>query len=372
LQNPFTIGIARKEIFCNREKEIKDLITYARGGSNVILTSPRRFGKTSLVHIVLEKLKKEGFLTAYIDLFPISSERDFIARFYEGIIEGIGKGISPQTLFNRIKNIFKRIVPSIEVKEDGFSFQIRFSGTEEGDVLLDDVMEGLYRYVKKHNIRACIALDEFQEITELPSSRRIEGILRSHMQLHNEISYFYIGSRRGVIKDMFTDKKRPFYKSAFLYFLNRIPRDSFVKCIIKAFEGSGKKCNTETASYIYDIAEGYPYYVQKLSLLAWDLTKNRCTVDIVKSAFEVMIETEKLDFESIWSSLTMSQKSLLRAIAIDPSKSIYSKEYLSKHNLSVGGIQKAIKTLLSKDLIEKDDQGIFRVTDPIFKRWLTF
>jgi len=371
LQNPFTLGIAIKEAFCNREREIKDLITYARGGSNVILTSPRRFGKTSLIHIVLEKLRKEGFLTAYIDLFPISSERDFITRFSEGIIDGIGKGISPQSLFNRIKNIFKRIVPSIEVKENGLSFQIQFNTAEDGDVLLDDVMEGLYRYVKKHNIRACIALDEFQEITELPSSRKIEGILRSHMQLHKEISYFYIGSRRSVIRDMFMDKKRPFYKSAFLYSLDRIPKDSFVRYIINAFEGSGKMCNRESASYIYDIAEGYPYYVQKLSLLAWDLTKNRCSIDIVKKAFEVMMETERLDFESIWSGLTMSQKSLLRAIATDPTVSIYSKGYVSKYNLSVGGIQKALKTLISRDLIERDNQGIFRVTDPVFKRWLT-
>jgi hypothetical protein len=231
-------------------------------------------------------------------------------------------------------------------------------------------MEGMYRYVKKHNIKACIALDEFQEITELPSSRRIEGILRSHMQLHDEISYFYIGSRRRVIKDMFMDKKRPFYKSAFMYFLAPIPRERFVDCIVKVFENTGKKCEIKAVSYIYDITEGYPYYVQKLSFLAWDLTKIRCTIDIVKSAFSILMETERLDFESVWSSLTISQKSLLKSIATDPTRSIYSKSYLGKHNLSVGGVQKAIKTLLSKDLVERDSQGNFRVTDPLFRRWL--
>ena len=80
--NSFIIGvIAPDEPFCNREKEQKDLISYARSGTNVLLFSPRRYGKSFLVKRILAQLEKEKALTVYIDLFPISREEDFVQRF---------------------------------------------------------------------------------------------------------------------------------------------------------------------------------------------------------------------------------------------------------------------------------------------------
>jgi len=36
----------------------------------------------------------------------------------------------------------------------------------------------------------------------------------------------------------------------------------------------------------------------------------------------------------------------------------YGREFLERHRLSIGGTQRAIKALFSKDLIEKDDKSI--------------
>ena len=43
LRNPFTLGIVQKEDFCDREKEIEDLLRYAKNGDNIVLFSPRRY-----------------------------------------------------------------------------------------------------------------------------------------------------------------------------------------------------------------------------------------------------------------------------------------------------------------------------------------
>jgi len=55
MQNPFTLGIVRKEDFCDREKEINNLLRYGRNGDNVVLFSPRRYGKSSLIAKVFER-----------------------------------------------------------------------------------------------------------------------------------------------------------------------------------------------------------------------------------------------------------------------------------------------------------------------------
>lgn len=370
MQNPFTIGIAKEEDFCNRKQELADLLNYARNGQNIVLYSPRRYGKSSLVNQVLKELEKEGVLTVYVDLFPVSSEHDFISMLATAVLKGIGRGVDPRTFGDKVKNLFSRLVPVFEVTPEGLGFFVKFDRSAKLELLLDDLMEGMYTYVKKKRLRACIALDEFQEVTELAESKKIEGILRSHIQHQKEIAYFYIGSRRRTLKDIFTDKGRPFYKSAFLYTLKEIPREDFVQHIRKKFEKSSKKCPSDAAEKIYDMVRGYPYYVQKLALLTWDITDKSCTVDLVAIAYKLLIKMETPDFEGIWSGLTLIQKALLKAIAREPTVSPFAKEYLERYGLTIGGTQKSIQALLGKDLIEKDEENKYRLTDPVMGTWL--
>ncbi len=371
MRNPFTLGIVKKKDFCDREKEIDDLLRYAENGQNVVLFSPRRYGKSSLVSQVFELLAGKGLLTIYVDLFPISSERDFVTRFSTAIFRSIGKGADPRTMAAKFKNLFSRFVPSIEVRPEGYSVSVKFDPTAETGFLLEDIMDGLYRYVRKKGLRACVALDEFQEITELPESKKIEGTLRSHIQFHTEIAYFYIGSRRRILSDMFTNKSRPFYKSAFLYTLKEISKKDFLSYIGKRFKDTGKVCPTEVAEKIYDTVRGYPYYVQKLSSIAWDITKKECSEKTFEEAYGILLDIESMDFEGIWSGMTLIQKSLLKAIAGDPTSSPYSREFLERHRLSIGGTQKAMQVLFSRDLIEKDPDGRYRLTDPVLGAWLS-
>jgi uncharacterized protein len=370
LRNPFTLGVVQRQDFCNRDKEIRDLLRYARNGDNIILFSPRRYGKSSLIRIVLELLEKEGFLTVYVDLFPISSEQDFISRFSSSVLKGIGKGVNPRTLGDKIGNLFKRLIPSIDVRPDGYSLSVKFDQTGETGLLLEDLMEGLYAHVKKKKLRACIALDEFQEITELPQSKKIEGILRSHIQFHKEIAYFYVGSRRRILNDMFLNKGRPFYKSAFSYILKEIVKEDFVSHIEKKFRETGKICPSDVAATIYDVVRGYPYYVQKQASILWDMTTKKCDAEMIKEAHRILVNMEAIDFEGIWSGLTLIQRAVLKAIAKEPTPSPYGREFLERHRLSIGGTQRAMKILFSRDLVEKGDKNIYRLTDPVMETWL--
>ncbi|MBW2568924.1 MAG: hypothetical protein JRD93_13670 [Deltaproteobacteria bacterium] len=84
--NPFYL----KEIpvdapFCDREKELADLISYAKSNTNVVLFSPRRYGKTSLIKRVQSNLKSYGTLTAYCDLFGVTSVEEIAGRIAKSI-----------------------------------------------------------------------------------------------------------------------------------------------------------------------------------------------------------------------------------------------------------------------------------------------
>lgn len=257
----------------------------------------------------------------------------------------------------------------MSVGEEGFNFSLEWNPKSEMPVLLEDLLTGMNAYVEKNGLRASIALDEFQEITELEESKEIEGILRSNIQTQRKISYYFIGSRRRILNDMFNNKNRPFYKSAFNYPLSKISREEFVSFIQKQFQGTNKKCQEKIAGLLYEKADGYPYYVQKLAYLLWEATEEEASQAQLEKSSQDLLRLEKADFEGLWSGLSLGQRSLLKTLALDPTRSPYSKDYLEKQGLSLGGTQKAMEALLSKDLIEEGEKG-FQLVDPVMAAWL--
>lgn len=343
MRNPFTLGlIEEEEKFCNRHQERKELLQYAKNGHNVVIYSPRRYGKSSLVNILQKDLSKDKFLTAYIDLFPIASAKAATQRIVSGLLKGFGKGVQ---------------------------FSAQLESDADPLVLLEDCLEGVGKWIKKVKKRAFVVFDEFQEITQLPEAKAIEGVIRSKIQSHHDIAYFFVGSRRSVLKDIFTAKNRPFYKSAFLYSLGKISEKEFVDFLMVHFKNSGKTCSKEICQKIYDLVQGYPYYVQKLSSLVWDGSDKKPSISILDKAYRILLQSEIPDFEAHWSGLTNVQKQLLQILAKQPTSSLFSKNHLKQHGLSIGGVQKALKALLEKDLIEKTKEK-YILTDPMMAEWL--
>lgn len=370
MRNPFTLGlIEEEEKFCNRHQERKELLQYAKNGHNVVIYSPRRYGKSSLVNILQKDLSKDKFLTAYIDLFPIASAKAATQRIVSGLLKGFGRGIDPRSFLEKMKDVFLRVRPVMSVEPEGVQFSAQLESDADPLVLLEDCLEGVGKWIKKVKKRAFVVFDEFQEITQLPEAKAMEGVIRSKIQSHHDIAYFFVGSRRSVLKDIFTAKNRPFYKSAFLYSLGKISEKEFVDFLMVHFKNSGKTCSKEICQKIYDLVQGYPYYVQKLSSLVWDGSDKKPSFDILDKTYRILLQSETPDFEAHWSGLTNVQKQLLQTLAKQPTSSLFSKNHLKQHGLSIGGVQKALKALLEKDLIEKAKEK-YILTDPIMAKWL--
>ena len=90
MKNPFTLKVVSDMVrFCNRTTEIDQLVRHAENEANIVLYSPRRYGKTSLVHRVQSRLAAKNFLTVFIDLFGLSSVDNIADLIARGIYSGI-------------------------------------------------------------------------------------------------------------------------------------------------------------------------------------------------------------------------------------------------------------------------------------------
>ena len=368
MNNPFTIKVIHdSDNFCNRSEEIKRLMNYAENNTNIVLFSPRRYGKTSLARLVQKNLNRKGFILLYIDLFGLSSIDNIAGR----IAKGVYQGIQPhKTLMKKALDILKTFRPVMRPTEDGLSISVETATPNLfGADLLDKTMEDLGYFISGGSKKINIVFDEFQEISGVGDAN-IEALLRTHIQEH-KASYFFIGSRRRVLLEMFNQKKRPFFQSAVNIQLDLLPHDELVTFIKRKFEQGGKKCGLQLANNIVELASDHPYYTQKLSLFIYDTIDGSVKKEDVITGFKTLMADESYLFETIVQALSPQQIALLKAVGRESSKSVLSTEYMKKHGLkSIGGVQAALRKLITLDYIEKNQKGMWKIVDPIFERWL--
>ncbi|MFV9677964.1 MAG: hypothetical protein ACNYVW_10000, partial [Methanosarcinales archaeon] len=142
MKNPFRYGeVVTGEDFADRETELAELTRDLKAGQTIFLISPRRYGKTSLIMNALDTLQKEGFYTAYIDIFKVSSFKSLLELYTEVVSRAAETKIER---FNRlVMEFFPNIRPKVVIRSDGSpSIEIDYDVKEKSaGKLFDEVYE---------------------------------------------------------------------------------------------------------------------------------------------------------------------------------------------------------------------------------------
>ena len=194
--------------------------------------------------------------------------------------------------------------------------------------------------------------------------------MRTYMQ-ETRASFFFVGSRRRILFDMFNDRRRPFYKMAVNYPIDKIAAGELACWVQEQFNGYSVNCENELAEKLVSLAHRHIFYVQKLGLFTFNLSDDIVTEDILMLAYEDMLESEKIVFEASYiKPLAPAQRILLIALARENTKQPFSKDFVKRHNLpAVSTLQSALKALLNEDLIYEQND-IYSVVDKVFQDYL--
>lgn len=158
--------------------------------------------------------------------------------------------------------------------EDGISVTVEPASDEKPLELLERILGELREFAVKSGYRVNFVLDEFQEITRLKESALIEGVIRGKIQ-SQKVSYFFLGSRRGILLAMFFDRKRPFFQSAIHLELPPLPLADISAFLGELFSKEGRDCPEKICEEISLMVSQHPYYVQRLACEVYNLGKKR-------------------------------------------------------------------------------------------------
>ena len=368
--NPFHYGeVVAGADFADRESELKSLVSDLSGPSRIFMVSPRRYGKTSLIMKALEEIKLKGNLTVYVDLFRASSLEELADVYAKSIFSAAEGGIEKAVRF--VKEMLPSLSPEVTLDEEGkpsLALGLRH-GRERN---LEDIFDLPERIAKKRGRRMVVALDEFQEITELGGTR-IEKTLRSHIQNHHSTSYLFAGSKRHVLTEMVTNRARAFYNMGKLMTLDKIPEDLFCAYILEKFQRTGYKTDAPTVMAILRETDNVPNNVQMLCHELWELCRDRKAVEVkdLKEGIESLVKTRSALFSALWDSLSLHQRRLLKAVAIEGGvRAPTASDFIGRHHLGAStSVQRSAQRLIERDILDKQEMGLV-FTDAFLKDWI--
>lgn len=167
-RSPFLIGtVVSGDLFVDREGPRKHLRSNFRSGVNTVLISPRRWGKSSLIRqVALDMAREKNVRFAFVDLFHVRSEREFLERTTEAVIKALGRTMTER--INDVKTFIRGLVPEVSFGPDPrteFSLKLNLP---EGTRTLHDLLDLPERMAKAKGVRLVLCIDEFQNIAMLP------------------------------------------------------------------------------------------------------------------------------------------------------------------------------------------------------------
>ena len=372
MEAPFIFGrIATDENFTDREKETEHLVNNFESLINTVIISPRRWGKSSLVHkaadIAMQADKNLKVCT--IDLFNVKTEEQFYTALARNLIQETASRW--EEAVENAKKFFSRLVPKISVGAGpGSEISIDFDW-EEMKSNPDEILDLPERIAEAKGVKIVVCIDEFQNIAEFEDPLFFQRRLRAHWQRHRKVSYCLYGSKRHMMMDVFTDSSMPFYKFGDIFFLNKIDTEHFIPVIIERFSSTGKSITEDACRKIIALADNHPYYVQQLSQLSWLRTSGQCDVETVVKAHLSLVEQLSLLFSNLMETLTFQQTCYLHAL-IAGEKAITSAETMYRYHISSAtSASRSLKTLIKKDILDSKS-GEISFQDPIFEYWLRY
>lgn len=373
MRNPFKFG---KEVsgyqFYDRTADAESLNRkLVDGTANVVLFAPRRYGKTSLVMKVLERLSiVDGIKGLCFDMTRVPTVERFCEE-YANAVYGLAGG--RRELMHRLGEYLAHLHPSISFSGIGvptitLGYGARMTATSVAEVL--DLPERLASDCGIGPV--VVAFDEFQEVAELSRDMPLEKIFRSCIQAHKNVRYVFLGSKTHLMKRMFGDSTRPFYNSALPMPLGKPPEAESLDFLVTRFRDAGIVLGTDEAELILSASENIPYYIQAVAALTFEevtgANRDDVRLEDIEAAIDTFVGVNAELYDERLRNMSNSQRTLVEALASDPTGE-FDEEYRMRHSLPVSStLHTALKGLQESGIVDSGD--VYRLSDPMFARYI--
>jgi len=367
MKNPFRYGcIVGGEFYCPRPELSRELLRYAESGQNVVLQGERRMGKTSLIHETFRE--QSGFRMLYIDLMGTKTIADFCRKVASAVV-GLDKR---RSFLMKTLEFLSRLRPTLALDPASGAASISLDTRASSEIAsLEDIMDMIARHAK--TTRLCVVFDEFQDMLNLEDADTVMATLRGKIQFQSDVPYFFLGSIRNKMSDIFTNSRSPFFKSAILFDIPPITDAEFTAFLTQRFEAGRRHVSEDVIRRILELSNRVSGDVQELCDALWAATRENASVtqEDIGKAMQIVFAREAKSYTPIVTQLTAIQMRIVREVARSGGRNVYGRAFLENCNVpNASSVRKSIMRMVELDILFLADDGEYRFTNPFFGEWL--
>lgn len=346
--NPFKFGtIVEGKFFTDRVAETAQLAQKLDSENHIVLISPRRFGKSSLVQRVLSQTDRP---ILQLDLQYVLSVEDFAAQLLRVILKRF-----PMEKVRHAMSHF-RVIPTISSNPITGAMEVSFHPSANTSVLLEDAMALVDKVTSPDN-RLIIVLDEFQEVLKI--KKGFDKQLRSLMQHQKNLNYILLGSQESMMEAIFEKKTSPFYHFGQMIRLSKIPHEDFLAYITERLPNG----NAAVAEEILEFTHCHPYYTQQLASQVWEMMEyQKIKEEVVTKAIEALVTMHDLDYERLWQNLNRTDRFTLKQL-------VMNRQPMQNGSQAASTSYSSLLRMMKSGIVVRSTH--YEVEDPFFLRWIT-
>ncbi|HUH81500.1 MAG TPA: ATP-binding protein [Solirubrobacteraceae bacterium] len=331
---------------------------------NSRVAGPRRYGKTSLLNVVLASADRDGFVPIYVNFLGVLTAADVaerIERSYREQLDG--------ALRRWFAGVVSTLSPRAKAASAGVGIEVAPTATVPG---LLDRLELPRRLYERHGRRCAVVFDEFQDVVR--AGGELAGTIRSELERHGNVAgYIFSGSHPGLMRDLFSDRRHAFFAQAMPVDLGPLGGPDLADYIGERFE-AGRRDPGEALEPLLRVADGHP---QRAMLLAHHLyqstrPRTRSGPEQWLRAFAAATRDANPEVQAVWDSWSNSERRLGAVIA-QRTIPLQGKGARERYGVTKSGNNEA-----TVDRLQREGQLVadprtatgLRVVDPLLELWL--
>jgi AAA+ ATPase superfamily predicted ATPase len=369
-QNPFSYGSPVADPhFAGRGPELDALISRIENGINVVVTAPRRYGKTSLLNRAADRVAASGGSILRDNLLRIPSLEALAGRLAsEAYLLSAGPWRrAAQTVPEFLKRL--RLRPTVTFDDAGkpqFMFVAETTGPPGAEQLIEDVYRILAEVAKKGP--SVLMLDEFQAVADL--SPRLPELLKALSDEHPRVSVILAGSRKHLMETLVLDQNAPLYNMAERLALGPIEDAVMTQYLRSRARSGGKIMTPAVATAICDLSGPVPHDIQRLAYEVFDEAGQQVTTDSVEVGMSRVVAHEAEGYADRFSKFALGQRRVLMVLATQEIVHPQSAQFARVTGYAnPGAARKAIRVLEDDETVMQRS-GVYEIADPFFREWL--
>jgi hypothetical protein len=314
-----------------------------------VLVAPRRFGKTSVLGAVADRIAEQATVIR-VDLYELRSWVDFAARLADALagVEGSGRSRLDHLAAGLEINLGVLKANVVRMPKDG------------ADMTVDQLLDLMIAHADRHP--TAVFFDEFSSIVRVDGAA---GLLRTKLQHHlQDLGLVFAGSEPSTMRMLFTEVDQPFYAQADLVEVPPLSLAALTEIVERGFDGHPP---TGLAANIHGFTHGHPQRSMQLADAAWAAPDDDVDgLDAWSSALERCRAATADGHEIRFAGLSPADQAVMRLAANGGALFGAGAERL---DLSRSSAQLGRRRLIDRGQLVRNDSGV-AIVDPLYADWI--